>query len=172
MLNITLRRFTDMTDSIDNTQDIIDSRDVIARIEELEGELEALQEAVTEAEEELAEYEDDMKWSEEHKAAKEALKDAKRELEEWKESEEAEELEKLKALAGEGEGSPDWNYGETLIRDSYFTEYAEQLAQDTCDMGKAEDWPFRYIDWEAAAEELKQDYFSIDFDGVDYWIRA
>ena len=33
-------------------------------------------------------------------------------------------------------------------------------------------WPFNCIDWEKAAEELQQDYMSIDFDGVTYWMRS
>lgn len=35
----------------------------------------------------------------------------------------------------------------------------------------ATEWPLRHIDWDAAAEELKQDYTSVEFDGVTYWIR-
>lgn len=75
-------------------------------------------------------------------------------------------------LAKEGEGSPDWPHGETLIRDSYFEDYARQLAEDTGMLKGDEEWPLRHIDWEAAAGELKQDYFSVDFDGVEYWIRS
>jgi len=77
----------------------------------------------------------------------------------------------LEALAEEAEGSPDWQHGETLIRDSHFEEYAEELARDTGMLEGANDWPLRHIDWEAAADELKEDYFSVDFDGVEYWIR-
>jgi hypothetical protein len=77
----------------------------------------------------------------------------------------------LEALAEEAEGSPDWQYGETLIRDSYFEEYAEELAEDTGMVKGTEGWPLNHIDWEAAAEELQNDYFQVDFDGVTYWIR-
>lgn len=128
---------------ITNSIDIIDSRDVIERIEELEG------------------------------------MDERDEEEEY-------ELKALRALADEASGSravlpglrpvlrryaTDWNYGQALIRDSYFEEYARELAGD---IGAIEDdagWPNRHIDWEAAADELKQDYTSVDFDGVTYWIR-
>jgi hypothetical protein len=75
-------------------------------------------------------------------------------------------------LAKEAEGSPDWEHGETLIRDSYFEDYARELAEDTGMVKGDEDWPLRHIDWEAAADELKNDYFSVDFDGVEYWIRS
>ena len=33
-------------------------------------------------------------------------------------------------------------------------------------------WPYSCIDWEQAAEELQQDYMSVEFDGVTYWMRA
>ncbi len=81
-------------------------------------------------------------------------------------------LEALKALASEGEDyAPDWQYGETLVRDSYFVEYAQQLADDI-GAGNAEySWPTSCIDWEQAARELQMNYSSIDFDGVTYWVR-
>ena len=85
--------------------------------------------------------------------------------------EDAQELATLKALAGEAEGyASDWTHGETLIRDSYFKEYAEQLAEDTGDIDKNAKWPHTCIDWERAAKELQMDYIAVDFDGVTYWI--
>lgn len=112
---------------ISNSDDVIDSRDVIARIADLEG---------TEDEEEQAE------------------------------------LKALEVLAEEGEGSPDWHHGETLIRDSYFEDYARELAEDIGAIQPNAAWPNNCIDWERAAEELKADYFEVDYDGVTYLIRA
>ena len=121
--------------NIDNNEDILDSRDVIDRIEELESLVED-----NEAD-----------------------------------ADEVEELKVLKELAAEAEGSPDWIYGEVLIRDDYFVECAKQFAED-CGMVPKEssDWPMKHvsIDWEAAAAELQADYMDVDFDGVTYWIRA
>lgn len=85
---------------------------------------------------------------------------------------ESEERKALEDLAEEAEGSPDWPHGETLIRDSHFEEYARELAEDTGMIKGDESWPLNCIDWEEAADQLKQDYFSVDFDGVDYWIRS
>ena len=82
------------------------------------------------------------------------------------------ELKVLEALAEEGEGSPDWRHGETLIRDSHFEDYARELAEDIGAIKGDESWPLNCIDWKEAAELLQQDYFSVDFDGVDYWIRS
>jgi antirestriction protein len=77
----------------------------------------------------------------------------------------------LKALAEQGETLADWQYGETLIRDSYFTEYAKDLADDIGAIDRDANWPLTHIDWEAAADDLKQDYTELDFDGVAYWGR-
>jgi len=142
-----------MTRTVNNSQDILDSRDVIARLDELESGREELSEALDDAD-----------------GAGE-VDDARQALSEWDE-ENAEELRALKALAAEGEGSPDWMHGETLIRETYFKEYAQQLAEDCGMLENADTWPGRCIDWKQAAKELKQDYFSVDFDGVDYWVRA
>lgn len=87
--------------------------------------------------------------------------------------EEKEELVALRKLAEEAEQyADDWTYGETLIRDSYFKDYAQELAEETGDVDfKKLKWPFTCIDWEQAARELKMDYTAVEFDGVTYWIR-
>ena len=113
-----------------NTEDVIDSRDVIARIEYLSDE----------------DY------------TRSAMEET--------------ELATLRALASEGEGCGDWDYGEALIRDSYFTDYARELAENIGAIDRKATWPNQYIDWEAAAEHLKADYIDVDWDGVRYWIRS
>lgn len=91
---------------------------------------------------------------------------------------EAEELEQLKALAEEAEGySSDWLHGETLIKDEYFTDYIEELIKECYSLPKeltSGDWPWRHItiDYEAAAEEAKQDYACVTFGDDEYWIRS
>jgi hypothetical protein len=126
-----------MTVTVDKYQDILDSRDILKRIEELESDLE---DSVDDAE----------------------VCDLIHE-----------ELDPLKALAEEASAASDWKYGETLIRDSYFRDYAEELAEDigAIDSNLAGRWPYTHIDWDAAADALKQDYQPVDFDGVTYWIR-
>jgi len=116
---------------ISNADDLIDSRDVIERI----GELEAI------------ESED-------------------------RDGEEQQELAALKALEDEASGSGDWQYGETLIRNSYFETYAQDLAEDLGYTNREQSWPFCHIDWSAAADALKADYTSIEFSGQTYWIRS
>ena len=155
-----------MTRTIDNAEDIIDSRDVIERIEELEGERESLQQDVEDAE--AAVIEADGIDSEDAEAAEATAREA---LDDWDNSEEAGELRILKALAEEGEGYSDWEHGATLIRDSYFETYAQELAEETGAIPADAAWPNNCIDWEQAARELRMDYSGIDFDGVTYWVR-
>ena len=121
------------TTTIDKYADVIDSRDVIARIEELEHAYSGT--------------------SDEPEGA-------------------AEELAALKALAAEAaDYSDDWGYGATLIRDSYFKEYAQELAEDIGALPANASWPNNCIDWDQAARELQMDYTSVEFDGVTYWVR-
>lgn len=78
----------------------------------------------------------------------------------------------LVALAKEAaDYAPDWEYGETLIRDSYFEDYARELAEDIGAIKADASWPLSYIDWPAAADALRMDYTAVDFDGVTYWVR-
>lgn len=82
------------------------------------------------------------------------------------------ELADLLAFAAEAEGYiSDWKYGESLIRDSYFVEYAQELADDIGAVSKDASWPNSYIDWDAAAEALQQDFTSIELRGVTFWAR-
>jgi len=122
-----------MTDEITNDQDIIDSRDILERIEYID----------------------------------ELLTGDDLEIESI-----TKEFENLRDLVEQCEGCGDFKHGEGLIRDSYFQEYAEELAYDTGAIKHDYSWPLCHIDWEAAADALKQDYVLVDFDGVDYWIRA
>lgn len=126
---------------MDNTDDVIDSRDVIERAAELAA-----------------------RWvgSQNHpKDGCEPLSD-----------EEREELDSLSDLIDAGKDyAPDWEYGATLIRDSYFKDYAMELAEDIGALNTEAGWPAQYIDWDRASEALQQDCTSIDFDGITYWVR-
>lgn len=86
--------------------------------------------------------------------------------------EEQTEYEMLASLVEQGESScSDWEYGASLIRDSYFHEYAQQFAEDIGAVSGSEKWPLNCIDWDQAAKDLQMDYTSIDFGGVTYWVR-
>ena len=63
-------------------------------------------------------------------------------------------------------------HGETLIRDTYFEDYARELAEDIGAINRDASWPNNCIDWEEAASQLQQDYFSVEYGDVIYWIRG
>lgn len=139
-----------VTEEISNSEDVIDSRDIIERIEYLEDERENL------------EIEDSERGNMDNPIWKE-----------WEESDEAAELKALLSLQDELEGyCDDWSYGVTLIRDSYFTEYTEELCKEIGDIPSNLPWYIAdHIDWQGVAEDLKVDYTSAEFDGVTYWAR-
>ncbi len=78
-------------------------------------------------------------------------------------------------LAGIGDleeqGIEDWQYGASLIRDSYFVRYAQELAEDIGAVNYDAEWPLTCIDWEAAANALKMDYTTVEFNGDTYYVR-
>ena len=168
-----------MRREISNMDDVIDSRDVIARIEALQEERQDLLDQIDTDETAIDDFDDGddshvhpipgmtvtieslHRYAEASAAA----------LVKW-DDENKQELDALLALQDEASGSPDWQYGEGLIRHSYFKDYAQDLAEDCGLLENANTWPGRCIDWDQAAEELKMDYFSVDFDGVEYLIRS
>ena len=86
--------------------------------------------------------------------------------------EEQAELAALQEVVTEAEGyASGWDDGATLIRDSAFVEYAQELAEDIGAIPSGGAWPHTCIAWDQAAEELQQDYTSVDFDGVTYWVH-
>jgi antirestriction protein len=116
---------------LDGIDDFFDSREVIARIEELE-----------------------------------AMRHCDR-----TENEDIE-LAELREFAEEAEREfSDWVYGVTFISEGHFEDYAKEYAEDMGDMHEAR-WPYTHIDWEAAADSLKQDFTEIEFRGSPYWGRA
>ena len=114
-----------------------------------------------------------------------SMDDVRTSIEEWEESKEfaeeegAEEFQppfsielyqQLKEFANAANGF------EEAIADEYFLEYITQIIDDCYEdipPKKSSDWPYRHIkvDYEAAAEEAKQDYTSVEFGGVTYWCR-
>jgi hypothetical protein len=86
-------------------------------------------------------------------------------------SDAVEERQALRALEDDASGyAPDWQYGETLIHEDYFTDYAEELVKDTAGLPR-DIPPYIVIDWEATAENLKVDYTEIVFKGQTFYIR-
>lgn len=61
--------------------------------------------------------------------------------------------------------------GEMLIPEQDFEDYARELADDLASDG-TDRWPFTCIDWKQAADELKMDYSSVEYEGTTYYFRA
>ena len=158
------------TDEIDNSMDVIDSRDIIARIDELESEQTDLQDSLDEAEEELESLDEDAT-NQERMERENAAREAEGALKTFNDDY-GEELKVLKSIADECEGYGDWSYGEILINEEHFEDYARELAEDIGAIPKDSKWPCTCIDWEQAAEELKADYTSVDFNGTTYYMRT
>lgn len=68
-------------------------------------------------------------------------------------------------------GESSWEFGAQFIRDSYFEDYARELADDIGAIDEKQSWPTMFIDWERAADALQEDYTEVEFDGVTYYTR-
>jgi len=138
--------------TISNMDDVIDSRDVIERIEELRGELEG--------------YHDGQDTTLDFDYALQDAANFPDHAEEYKE------LLALQALADEASGyAGDWDYGETLIRRSYWVDYVQELLADCGELPR--DIPhYLAIDWDTTARNIEADYASVDYDGVEYLVRS
>ena len=170
--------------TISNTDNVIDSRNIVKRIDELTGDFQALvddiEAAETDEEREMA-FSALSAWLVGHTNIVPDLKALEGisfdDVSDWAESDDAYELKVLLALASEADCSPDWSYGETLIHEDYFTDYIEELINDCYELPKeftSGAWPWCHmtIDYEAAADEAKQDYMEVNFDGATYYIRG
>lgn len=130
-----------------NNSDIIDSRDIIARIEYLN---EALADLPDDVSEENYDPDEDANGN---------RNDAIRERQM---------LRDLESQAADY--APDWQYGATLINESYFVEAMEEQTKEIGDLPK--DMPsYLVINWEATAENLKVDYTEVTFDGTTFFVR-
>ena len=79
-------------------------------------------------------------------------------------------IEQFRGYGGDHEWENSW-FPVTFIRDFYFEDYAEEMAEDIGAIPKDAAWPACHIDWEAAARALQIDYTSGEYNGVTYWAR-
>lgn len=151
--------------TVDNTQEVIDSRDVIARLDELtpwrvmrREDGSDIAEFTTEVEARSFVSDEDYDPEKVYVGPSIAMLNEQRDL---------------KRLAEQGEASADWKYGETLIRFDHFEQYCEEMVRDIGYIPK--DLPAFIadnIDWEGVANVLAGDYTEVDFAGVTYLIRS
>ena len=145
-----------MDTQIDFHADIIDVRDIIERIEELEAEL-------------------DQEWEERETTL--SFEYPLQDKANWpNHGEEYDELmsllaimSDLKGYGGNEQWRGDW-YPATLINERYFTDYARELIEDCGYISRGfPEWIA--IDWEATAQNVRVDYSEIDIDGVTFYYR-
>ena len=123
--------------------DIIDVRDIIERIEELES-----------LKDDHESEPDGGHWSDEDAQELQTLTDI---------------MDDLKGYGGDEQWRGDW-YPLTLIRESYFADYCQDLVID-CGGLPASIPDYLVIDWEATSRNLKVDYSEVEIDGVTFFYR-
>lgn len=147
-----------MTTTINHFDNVIDVRDLIEHFEAMDDERTMFADAVSEADDDasrdaarvaLANWQEAN--GERHKAIKSLLHD-------------------LACTGGDHQWRGDW-YPITLIRESYFENYARELADDIGAIKDDAAWPYTCIDWWQAARELKMDYTTTEFNGVTYFYQ-
>lgn len=80
--------------------------------------------------------------------------------------------ERIKEIRNLKEEIYGWKDGVTFVKDSYFEEFARDEAENIGAFNARENsWPYSCIDWEKAADQLKDNYSSVEFDGLMYWYR-
>ena len=137
-----------MNTTLDLSANIIDVRDIIERVKELRDELDA---------QDIPENE--------FGGPNDTWSDERTELAELESL-----LSDLQGMGGDEQFEGEW-YPVTLIRDDYFTEYAQELAEDIGALNADAGWPNNCIDWDKAADMLQQDYSSVDVGDLTYWTR-
>lgn len=133
--------------------EIFDSRDIMEKIAELQGQIDALQEDLEDV---------DLDESANNEICDE-IDELTDELEIWME------------FACAFSGCSDWEYGETIIRVDHFVDYIKELILGCYPMPQdLESWPWRHLemDWEGASEDAQIDYVEEIINGWSYFCRA
>jgi hypothetical protein len=78
-------------------------------------------------------------------------------------------LEEIKGLGRNQQWRGGW-YPDSLIRNDYFPIYARKTAEEVGLIDVNAKWPSNYINWELAAQELRENWPSVGVDGVAYWV--
>jgi hypothetical protein len=141
------------TTELDLAADIIDVRDIIARVEELENERDDYM--VPNRDGYMTMIGAD--WAADNAAEAAELAQLHAIMDE------------LKGYGGDEQWRGDW-YPVTLVDDAYFVDYARELVID-CG-GLPRDVPeWIEIDWRATARNIQTDYSSVEINGRTYWYR-
>lgn len=146
--------------------DIDELNDRLAELEDIKDNLRIAEDDLEEYDSEHTPPEDS---DDERQDLIEAVESAQKDFDEI--ADELAKLEELKDQIGERKGKIDDENG-PFIHDNDFKDYARELAEDIGAIDRNASWPLGCIDWEQAADELKADYTSVDWEGVTYYYRA
>jgi hypothetical protein len=140
----------------DYNADIIDTRDLVDRFNELEEELEEFEEIIALYNSRASEF------------------DTLAEFKDWysDEYELYEELEKIRELTEDlSDADDDFEDGIILIAEENFTAYCKDLVEDIGDAPVLPTYMVVDIDWDATADNLRVDYSEVEFHGNTYLYR-
>ena len=133
-----------------NHSDVIDTRDIQELIEQLQDEIDNLEDEIdnfdeSENEAEYAEMTERLENMESDMAILENIRD---------------------------EVGSEFEHGEPLIAENYFTDYQREMLIDCGYLNKELPWFIESnIDWEGVADDMKQDYSTIEIEGNTYYFR-
>lgn len=172
-------------DISDFGKDVLDSRDIEARIDELESERSDWEDErkewdelveqirVIENEKTVFESSDDPEDPDAEFPGQGELDRLQDELDNMHEPDDEfeyqDELDTLVEMRDEV-GSSEWTYGLTLVHESYWVEYVEEFVKDIGDI--PHNVPsYIEIDWEATASNIKVDYAEVTVENETYFYR-
>ena len=149
---------------MDFTENIIDTRDLQDRIDELNDDIDTLDNEISELSEEIDDLdENDPDDKNEIDLKLDDIEDKQGQIEDLQE-----ELSMLLDVKSE---VPEFSHGETLIHENYWVEYVQDLCEDCGYISR--DFPhWIAIDWDATADNVAMDYSTIELDGNTYYFRS
>ena len=149
---------------MDFTENIIDTRDIQDRIDEINDDIDTLENEISDLSEEVDELDEDNEDDKHEIDLKlDDIEDKKGQIEDLQE-----ELSMLLDVQSE---VPEFRHGETLIHEDYWVEYVQALCEDCGYISK--DFPcWIEIDWEATAKNVATDYSTIELDGNTFYFRS
>ena len=135
----------------------LDTRDLQEQIDNLESEIEELNEDLEDLEKDLV-------------SCGSEIDEIRTKIQEYKEQLQdlRDELQPLLDL--KAEGIPEWEDGATLIPESDWEEYVEDLVKDCGYISNDVPW-WIVIDWAATADNVAADYSTVDYDDDTYYYR-
>jgi hypothetical protein len=161
-----------------STNKVVDSRDVIKRLRDLEDEREDLVDEIAEANQDLVDHDvardpnapDDPDDAQARKAISDRLEQYQTDLTDW-DGLNGEELAGLRKLNEEGEAlTGEWTHGVSLINRTYWIEYVQELLTDIGDL-PAKIPHYIAIDWDKTADNIEANYSELEWDGETFLVR-